>query len=230
MEFRGSISIKKNLVSATTTLSPTGATQTINFDVTDKALVSLTLVPSTLAVTLTGGVTNQIYQLIVVQPSTARALTFTNLNTHNLRYEPKDNDTTVLFVFYDGTNYISVNGANTFTDFDNVKTDTIQFGSDPKITRKQYVIGDWDMEGTTNVSIAHGLSSAELLSVREVNLIIINDSSTVFRSYHTNGMQDINLDATNINLVRLDIGIYDDQDYNATSFNRGYVTLCYTPD
>jgi len=97
----------------------------------------------------------------------------------------------------------------------------------PVITNKELDIGDWNMDTTEEVSIAHGLS---LSQIRDAVATIRNDADD--ESY---GLDKINYgdegfikwDATNIILRRATAGHFDSTDYNATSYNRGYITVFY---
>ena len=230
MEIRGDIKPTRHVIKSVNNYSPTVSTQTVDFATCETAYLTLSLVPTTLEITFSGGVTNQIYSLILVQPSSSKDVTFSNLSQDNLKYGPKPDDVTVLYILFDGVNYISVNGGNLFNTFTNVKTNTLQFGNDPKYTKKEFSIGDWNMLNTSSVSITHGLSATEVSTIKEINVVIIDDAATKYRTYHTNGLQDVYADSTSLVLIRLDIGIYDNVGYDATSYNRGFVTVVYTPD
>jgi len=98
-------------------------------------------------------------------------------------------------------------------------------------------IGDWDMDATSSVSVAHGL--ADYKKIRSVSGIIRNDTDT--RSYaigsHDNGVSFYpaygispvgtpGID-TDITIVRDTSGIFDSVDFNSTSYNRGWITIIY---
>lgn len=95
-------------------------------------------------------------------------------------------------------------------------------------------IGDWNMQGGGFVSVAHGV--ADYTKIRSVSVMIINDSATELRPLVTvnyltgasNGGSINAINSTTINLSAIVGGIYDDAAYNATSFNRGYLTITYT--
>ena len=95
----------------------------------------------------------------------------------------------------------------------------------PKI--KIIDIGDWDMNGTTNVNIAHGLT---LANIRDVSVMIRDDfdlnyypldyqGGTVGGYWLTGG--------TNVSLTRVISGHFDNGTYDSTTYNRGWITITY---
>ena len=97
-------------------------------------------------------------------------------------------------------------------------------------------LGDWDMTtatGSTNIDIAHGLEYNDIISAE---VFVRNDANTAKDSIGT-GFDATNttpqgyvgtIDSTNINIVRLTGGKFDDAAYNATSYNRGWIIITYT--
>lgn len=92
-------------------------------------------------------------------------------------------------------------------------------------------IGDWNMDTTGSVSINHGLTFSK---IRDVQVMIYNDAgtslnpldrATVLYSYHPAGL--IQVTATQISLFRDASNFYDNTDYDATSYNRGWITILY---
>ena len=97
-------------------------------------------------------------------------------------------------------------------------------------------MGDWNMDTTQNLSVAHGLDAA---NIRVVFASIRNDAGTVYSIFPAvrpdpaviarfgqTGLQNA-WDATNINLNRLGGDDFDSTDYNSTSYNRGWITIGY---
>lgn len=95
-------------------------------------------------------------------------------------------------------------------------------------------IGDWNMDSTASVTIAHGLTANK---IRTVSALIRNDDDNLFKfidcpfnsnlSYQNGRLY---FDGTNITLERLNSsagGEFDSTDYNATSYNRGWITIHY---
>lgn len=100
-------------------------------------------------------------------------------------------------------------------------------------------IGDWDMDATGTVAVAHGLSATEWKTIRRVSVIIRNDADTKYHdtSYPEGNSQNqigiTSFDPTNFNLERLQAasgGDFDSTDYDSTSYNRGWINFEYTPD
>ena len=91
-------------------------------------------------------------------------------------------------------------------------------------------LGDWDMDANSFLNLAHGLSATEYMSIRSLSVTIRDDgNSTIFdfASYQEN---TILVNSTNIIMSRFTTGVFDDLAFNATSYNRGWVTFNYTPD
>lgn len=111
-----------------------------------------------------------------------------------------------------------------------LETETV--ASQGGLKRKVIDIGDWNMDTTLGVSVAHGLDATK---IRNVSVIIRNDSDT-FRSNlieDPNGLfvvsGNIGIDNTNIVLSRLGGGGYDDIAYNSAPFNRGFIVIDFIP-
>ena len=94
-------------------------------------------------------------------------------------------------------------------------------------------IGDWDMDATSGVAVAHGLT---VTKIRAASAIIRNDANTEYRMVAEStssfagfraGLQTF--DATTITIVREAAGLYDGTDFNATSYNRGFLLIWHTP-
>lgn len=99
------------------------------------------------------------------------------------------------------------------------------------LSTKVIPIGDWDMVATAGLAIAHSISNYK--NIRSVSVIIINDSDTVNYDLNrgsTTSAMDGGLNAitaTEVTLSRVTSGWFDDTDFNATSFNRGWITIVY---
>lgn len=90
-------------------------------------------------------------------------------------------------------------------------------------------IGDWDMDSTLSVVIAHNLTASK---IRKVDAIIINDSASryvpidsVYDWNAPNGV--ISYTSTDVVLSRIAGGAFDSTSYNSTSYNRGWITIEY---
>lgn len=95
-------------------------------------------------------------------------------------------------------------------------------------------IGDWDMDATKFVSIAHGI--ADITKIRSVSVMIRKDDGTLlplcsFDSIASDGTVNGAVGAisgTNIILTRKDGGNFDSTDYDQTSYNRGFIVFNLT--
>lgn len=95
---------------------------------------------------------------------------------------------------------------------------------------KELTIGDWNMDATSFVAVAHGLTSA---NIRIVTAIIRDDADsskyTLYGSSVTGSLGGyIEVNATYVNLFRTTGGIFDSTTYDSTSYNRGWIWVFYT--
>jgi hypothetical protein len=106
---------------------------------------------------------------------------------------------------------------------------------DNQARREVIELGDWNMDTTTNIDVAHGLTYADIISAE---VWIRNDADTV-RSNISSGVSAANttpqgyigdIDATNVNIVRLTTGKFDHVDYDSISYNRGWLIITYKND
>lgn len=109
---------------------------------------------------------------------------------------------------------------------------SIQYeGSTGQYKTKIIDIGDWDMDTTGSVVIAHNLASVE--AIRKINVMIRKDSDVpqVMRPLDVavGGSSDgyVEADVTDIILFRTAAGAFDSTDYDETSYNRGYILIEY---
>lgn len=91
-------------------------------------------------------------------------------------------------------------------------------------------IGDWDMDATASVAVAHGLTLANIRSVSAI--IRKDDDSDRFIAQGWNASAtDFYIGAvnSNVNLARLAGGSFDNTNYDSTGFNRGWIVIWYVP-
>ncbi len=105
----------------------------------------------------------------------------------------------------------------------------IQTDGSNALKTKVIDIGDWDMDATANVNVAHGLTMA---NIRCVSVLIKRDADDLYSplDYDLAGSGangTYNIDSTNIQLFRLVGGVFDHVNYDATSYNRGWITITY---
>ena len=99
------------------------------------------------------------------------------------------------------------------------------------LNTKVVKIGDWNMDTTAAVTVAHGVTNSKIRSVSAMirndadsnyNLLSFVDASTVAAQ---GGIGAYN--AGNISLVRLTGGAFDSASFAATGYNRGWITIVY---
>lgn len=96
---------------------------------------------------------------------------------------------------------------------------------------KVIAIGDWNMDTTSTVSVAHGLTFSQIISV---SAFIIDDFSSVKVDIHTQnglgtgGENGLRASASFIYLYRETAGYFDSAVYDSTPFNRGWINIQYT--
>jgi len=97
-------------------------------------------------------------------------------------------------------------------------------------------IGDWNMDFTVQVNIAHGLAGSDWKNIRAVNVIIRNDTDTSHYDLlgydeninpdHMNGGVSA-IDSTYVRLQRNAGGFFDSANFDSTTYNRGWITIFY---
>lgn len=101
---------------------------------------------------------------------------------------------------------------------------------DTAVKYKVVNIGDWNMDSTGAVNIAHGLT---LSTIRSVRAVIQDDAGTQFYPVPPDASSSLPvyigyMTGTNVVLGRLASGFFDSTDFNATSYNRGWIIIEYT--
>jgi len=91
-------------------------------------------------------------------------------------------------------------------------------------------IGDWNMDSTQSVTIAHGLTYG---NIRSVAAFIRNDANASVLPIDAANPLDWLCDgrlawsSSSVVLSRRPSGFFDDNDYSATSYNRGFIVIEY---
>lgn len=108
----------------------------------------------------------------------------------------------------------------------------IDWASKPNGARlsSQLSIGDWNMDTTASVNVAHSLSATEYKTIRNVCVVIRDDADSVYYFGNYKGDLYYTLDSTNFVISRVGTGTFDTTDFDSTSYNRGYITFEYTAD
>jgi len=94
-------------------------------------------------------------------------------------------------------------------------------------------IGDWNMDSTGLVTIAHGLT---LSKIRIVEAMIIADGGGTVTPIDSGDPGaagtiggGIQINSSSVLLIRTTGGFFDNTNYDATSFNRGFITIQSIP-
>jgi len=90
-------------------------------------------------------------------------------------------------------------------------------------------MGDWNMDTSSNKTVAHGLTLAK---IRQVACLIRSDSDAFRYPLEYEGGTGApggtyRIDATNVDMDRTASGPFDGVGYDSTSYNRGWVTITY---
>lgn len=90
-------------------------------------------------------------------------------------------------------------------------------------------IGDWNMDATTQVLVAHGLT---LANIRRISVTIRDDVPNNFYDFPAasntaTSAEFIAITATNVDLNRAVSGFFDTTAFDSTSYNRGWITIDY---
>lgn len=123
---------------------------------------------------------------------------------------------------------LAVTGESTFTG--GFKTE----GS-VLIKMKKIAIGTWDMDATSTLNIAHGLSDTS--KVLGMFAVIVDDSADKVRMINvidtSTGLAQGNISILgsgspgNVTLARMTGGLFDNTDYNSTGVDRGNIFIVY---
>jgi hypothetical protein len=98
-----------------------------------------------------------------------------------------------------------------------------------KVYTKVIEIGAWNMQGSVNIDVAHGLGSRD--KIISVDVVIRPDGATYNFNLSIRGTSTSDgyyyVDNTNVRLIRVAGRHFDHADYNSTSINRGWIFLRY---
>lgn len=94
--------------------------------------------------------------------------------------------------------------------------------------KKVVDIGDWNMDTGATTTVAHGLTLAD---IRLIQAFVRNDANTTYSCLEQGDSSSENpasAGSTNITLARTASGVYDNGNYDSTSYNRGWVFIWYS--
>jgi len=111
-------------------------------------------------------------------------------------------------------------------------TGIVETGANAELKVKVIEIGDWNMDATPSVEIAHGLT---LANIRTISVLIRNDDDIICSSFGDTfndagaTYQYTRVDATNVKLNRSAGGYFDSASYDVMGDdgNRGWITIIY---
>lgn len=104
--------------------------------------------------------------------------------------------------------------------------------SNTGLITKVVEIGDWDMDTNTVLLVNHGI--ADYKKIRSISVMIRDDDDVTYSFLDRFNTGDLLQDGacngagtTQLSLYRRPSGFYDSVDYNATGYNRGWITIQY---
>jgi hypothetical protein len=144
-----------------------------------------------------------------------------------------DVDTTVAQV-PTGTTTLACNGlvsAQSFSGIALTLTGDLTLDSLVQPTIKIMDIGDWDMDTDATISVAHSLTAG---TIRSVSVAIRQDTTAgspvyMLGAYSPAGTTNeyVEWNDTVVIMARSTGGIFDNTSFNATGYNRGWITITY---
>jgi hypothetical protein len=118
--------------------------------------------------------------------------------------------------------------ATTATSSTTATTSNKLIGGSYLFNIKTFPIGDWNMDIAPSITVTHETTRSK---IRGVHILIRNDADTITQgpdpmvSFY--GLPTFSIDDTFITINRTDGGIFDNTNYDSTSYNRGWITLMY---
>lgn len=119
------------------------------------------------------------------------------------------------------------------TGYDFEYVNAIEVEDAVRVASNKVTLGSWNMDSTSSITVAHGLSSVQWKKIRNIFIYIRNDNDD---AYYTNGrtaggggvgMGVQEIDDTNITIVRETGGFFDGSAFNDPGFDRGYMVIEY---
>jgi hypothetical protein len=117
-------------------------------------------------------------------------------------------------------------------DLTGVNGTGIEIDGNLQLIQKTFEIGDWNMDSTASIGVAHGLT---LANIRAISALLRDDANTTYYAMPwmnvapgaSSSADGISVGATNVNLDRTTGGFFDNTNFDATTFNRGWITVSY---
>lgn len=98
------------------------------------------------------------------------------------------------------------------------------------LTYKEVPTGDWNMNTTVGITVAHGLSATEWKTIKEPGIVIRDDDDQLYYTAKSDELFIDEISSTLIAAQRLTAGFFDSLDFDSTSYNRGTITFHYLKD
>lgn len=116
--------------------------------------------------------------------------------------------------------------SNVFTDADHTKLDSLPAGGSV-LSQTVVNIGTWNMDTTDSVSVAHGLTLAD---IRSIAVTIIDDSGNFYYDFNflsttESAQNSVWATSTDIVITRATGGAFDNVTFDSTAGNRGYIVI-----
>jgi hypothetical protein len=92
-----------------------------------------------------------------------------------------------------------------------------------ELNRKVISIGDWNIDSTLSINVAHGLTPSK---IRGISGVIFNDDGLVYSITKSDEL-DVYCGTTNVTITATSSGAFDNTSFNQTSYNRGFIVLDY---
>ncbi len=100
-------------------------------------------------------------------------------------------------------------------------------GSGTFLKTKVIAIGDWNMDTTASLNVAHGLTLAKIRSF-DVKVYVDGGAGIYNLNVHLDAVQGYYwCDSTYVRLFRTALGCFDNVSFQNTGFNRGWITIVY---
>jgi len=129
------------------------------------------------------------------------------------------------------TRYMIPGSGSTDVNFKINGKGTGQVAINDIVLYKECAIGDWNMQSTNIVTVPHGIDYTKIIGV---HVVIRDDANNVFQPLNKITAADFvpaggvsGYLVGGVTLYRKATGFFDDANYNATGFNRGWVYVSY---
>lgn len=133
----------------------------------------------------------------------------------------------------DGTSGdLKFDGLTLFESQGAIKINASNVVSQQVLRSKVIFLQDWNMDSTASINLAHGLTGSQSLNIVSADAIIRDDSSETFSLNYSDGTANMHggigeINSGDITLLRVTGGFFDTTQFEATSFNRGFIYLVY---